>query len=584
MVSTHVTIPAGSALVLQAGVIVKFTAGYEVSVNGTLTTNGTAQYPVIFTDDADDSAGGDTNNNGASVGSPASWRGLVFSSTQTGSVLNWTEARYGGSGYVSNFHLNSASPTFVHCTSRNNYTDGMQLNASSLPTVTDCTFNDNNGVAVAGMPLAAVAGFTNCVASGNAGGNYMQVTSATVDGYLKIGPQSILNGALMVATHVTVGATGTLVVEQGVAFKFTAGYEVTVNGAIDLRGTGYEPIVFTDDADDSVAGDTNNNGPSVGSPASWRGVVVTAGAGPSRIENVVIRYPGSGYVPGLTSSSPNLTVRAVRVDRGYDRGFALSALASSPTNLIAWGCGGYGIHVSAGTFDLVHATSTGNGTGIRRETAWTGYVHNSIVYGNATNFSNFGTGTTVMSCNGGFTSVNNNVNVDPLFVDGPNGDLHLGASSPCLGLGQFYPAQYAAKDFDENSRMLDHALVGWPAPDLGAYELPAWTMAVGGVARPGSTLTFTLSGPSGDSFVGLGLLDGATPILPYGMLLAGQSPGISVALLYPVTLPVGFPIPLPLVNSPQLLGIAAGIQTLTFPTGNWTVGNFTRLYRMLIRP
>ncbi len=91
------TVPVGQTFLLSPGAIIKFTnSGHELSVNGTLVANGTALNPVILTDDADDSAGGDTNANGPSVGSPTAWRGVVFASTASASSLTYTDVRYGG--------------------------------------------------------------------------------------------------------------------------------------------------------------------------------------------------------------------------------------------------------------------------------------------------------------------------------------------------------------------------------------------------------------------------------------------------------------------------------------------------------
>lgn len=257
-VDTSLVVNAGATLGFGPGVVCKLMgSASEITVSGTLRVNGTAASPVVFTGFANDSAGGDTNNNGPSSASPTSWRGIAFASTASGSVLDYADIRYGGAGSIANVSLNAASPTFRHCTIRNNYTHGMQLNGNSTPTVSDCTFTGNGAVAVEGVPIAAVPGFTNNSASGNAG-NYLRVTTADVGAVLQIGPQSILEGALVLATDLHVLPTGWLVVEQGVVCKFSGQHEVVVDGTLFLRGTSYEPIVFTAFADDSIAGDTDD--------------------------------------------------------------------------------------------------------------------------------------------------------------------------------------------------------------------------------------------------------------------------------------------------------------------------------------
>ena len=584
VVDTTLTVATGASLTIAAGTNLKFgNAGHELEVNGTLVTNGTAGSPVIFTGIQDDSAGGDTNTNGASAAGPTAWRGIVFTPTSTACSLTYADVRYGGAGYISNLHLNSASPTLTNCTIRDNFTHGMNCNGTSSPTVTNCTFTANGGRAVANLDLAAVPGFTNNTASGNAA-NFMEVISANVTGAVAIGSESILQGALVLASSINVAASGSLTLRQGVVIKWTNALELNATGTLRVLGTGYEPVVFTAVADDSIAGDTNNNGPSSGGAASWRGVVVNSGAPAGVVEHARIRYTGAGYQPGLSCSSPQVAVRSVRVDSSFSTGIVLAACAGNPANLIVWGCGGNGIHLTGGSFHLQHATVYGGVTGIYREAAWTGAVVNSISYGNNTNFGNFGTGTQVLASNGGFAGSNGNLNVNPQFVAAASGDLHLQVGSPCLGVGDVLAAFVAAEDHDQNSRLLDHALVGLALPDMGAYELGAWTMSVFGEARPGQALFYTLNGPPGDSLWIVGFLDGTLPVTPYGMLLVGAQPGATALLLLPLPVPVGTPMLLPIPNEPGLVGLQVGLQTLTFPVGNLGIGNLTRMHKPIVRP
>lgn len=581
MVSSNITVGPVATLTLQPDVIIKFTAGYEVNVQGNLTVNGTELSPVIFTDDSDDSAGGDTNNNGVSVGAPAAWRGIILQSTASASTLNYCEVRYAGSSFVAGYVFNSCNATLTNCTSRDCYSNAMHLNSNSFPTITACSMIDNGGRAMEGVLLAGLPGLLNNQASGNTS-DYIRISGASVGSTLQIGTESVLNGALLVTANISVQAGGNLIVDQGMVFKFTAGYEVNVNAnaSIDLRGTTYEPIVFTDDADDDYGGDTNMNGASTGAPASWRGVIFNAGALASSLRNVIIRYCGSSFVPGVTCGNPNVTLESVRVDEAYSHGFSLSDVAGHPANLIAWSCGGHGFHLTNGGFSLVHATSAENNVGVRRENVYAGSVVNSIIYGNNTNFANF-TGTEVLSCNGDFAGSNGNINADPLFVDPANGDLHLSAGSPSLNNADLAFGLVTARDHDENSRILDHNLTGAALPDMGAFELPVWGMTQAGDGRLGSTLTYTTTGPTGLSFFLFGALDGTITVSPYGIGLGGAS--LTVIGQSPKL--VGDPLDIVVPPFPGLVGLSVGIESLTFPlTGGISVGNFTRLHRVLVRP
>ncbi|MEZ5278480.1 MAG: carboxypeptidase regulatory-like domain-containing protein [Opitutaceae bacterium] len=78
-VTASVTVPAGANLVIQAGAVVKFAANTRLHVapGGSLRVNGTLISPVILTSEADDTVGGDTNEDGDSTTAMAGdWLGL----------------------------------------------------------------------------------------------------------------------------------------------------------------------------------------------------------------------------------------------------------------------------------------------------------------------------------------------------------------------------------------------------------------------------------------------------------------------------------------------------------------------------
>lgn len=94
---SHITVNRGSTLRLMDGVNVKFADKIKFHVNGRLVTDGLPNNKVVLTSIYDDSAGGDTNNDGdITTGKPKTWGGINFGRASSGSFLNHTTIKYAG--------------------------------------------------------------------------------------------------------------------------------------------------------------------------------------------------------------------------------------------------------------------------------------------------------------------------------------------------------------------------------------------------------------------------------------------------------------------------------------------------------
>jgi hypothetical protein len=146
--SGDVTVPVGRKLTIAPGQIVKARAfnGDDLIVNGTLVADGTAAQPIIFTSDRDDSAGGDTNNNGPTDGNNGDWNSLQFMGGSTGNVLNFVEVRFAGAGSLASV-VSAAPLTLTNSLIRNSITAGLRI-ATSNPTLTNNGFQNCSGAAV----------------------------------------------------------------------------------------------------------------------------------------------------------------------------------------------------------------------------------------------------------------------------------------------------------------------------------------------------------------------------------------------------------------------------------------------------
>ena len=138
-----VTVPLDSTLTVGAGQIVKFRtfAGDDLLVDGTLTADGTAALPIIFTSDRDDTSGGDTNNNGVTGGGNGDWESIRLRAGSSGHHLDNVQIRFGGGAGPAS--LVAAVPmTLSNSVVRNSFTSGVRLQTSNSTLTTNSFLNN----------------------------------------------------------------------------------------------------------------------------------------------------------------------------------------------------------------------------------------------------------------------------------------------------------------------------------------------------------------------------------------------------------------------------------------------------------
>src|SRR5262249_33735502 len=136
-----VTVPQGATLNIAAGQVLKLER--SITVQGTLTAQGTAAQPVIFTSVYDDTVGGHTLNDGFAGGPhPGDWNQILFTSTSTGDVLDHVDVRYGGAYVEGAVEADTAAPTINNSTISDAFNFGLRLKGSNA-TLTGDTFQNN---------------------------------------------------------------------------------------------------------------------------------------------------------------------------------------------------------------------------------------------------------------------------------------------------------------------------------------------------------------------------------------------------------------------------------------------------------
>jgi hypothetical protein len=538
---TNVVVNAGRTLTLEPGTILKPVQAVAYEITGTLRANGTPTQPVVLTSFADDQYGGDSNNDGPSVGSAGQWIYLRFHAGSSGSRLTNTLVRHGGGGSWNPIYMSGGSPTFERCTIERGLNSGISLaNVATQARIDDCTVRDCTGSAITGVPIDSLPYITRLKASGN-GANRVDVTNGTLAGDLYLDGNMGLNGAVVLFAPLNVPVGRKLTLGPGAIFKLAAGQSANVLGALDVIATREKPAAFTASSDDTLGGDSDGI-VSAPAPGHWVFLLLDPAAAPSRIEHLLLRYGGAGGWSALRAHSPLAEYRHVRVERAGLAGIELVDAARAEF-LTAWSCNGTGIALVGGAFALDRATAANCATGIARAGAWNGLMGSSIAWGNSSaNVSGLLPGQASYS-NGVPGGANFNLHVDPQFADALGGDLSLLASSPCIDAGDpGAPKDGDCTRADMGSQPSSTAPELYCAGKLNSFGCTPF-LGFSGLPRANSTQPFTVrafnvlnqksglfyygfSGRSGAPFQG-GLKCVADPVRRLPTQLSGGNSGLS---------------------------------------------------------
>ena len=87
----------------------------------------------------------------------------------------------------------------------------------------------------------------------------------------------------------TVPEGQTLTVGEGAVVKFGGG-ALDCHGTLTVQGTASEPVHFTSVEDDSIGGDTGQDGPTAGAPGQWGGLILRDASDASTVHRAVLRF------------------------------------------------------------------------------------------------------------------------------------------------------------------------------------------------------------------------------------------------------------------------------------------------------
>jgi hypothetical protein len=321
-IPSSVIVPDGITLTIEAGAIVKTgsgVAGIVVQPGGTLGAAGTSENPVIFTSYADDSQGGDSNNDDVSTGAQDDYTAAIETD---GGTLNLSYAMFDYGSYAISSAAEPCSAMGAAIITDSTFHSGV-----SLEYCADAVSMQRNAFALPSgyvrMPLVAkgVGDASNITLSGAnsntfSGSSTLQ-TTASLDGFIVPGESTwevgtstglaalnlsngIITGTLTLPEDFTLlGGSlfvlgGTVNVGAGSVVKVADsadGFNVNAGGTLNVAGTSEKPVIFTSQRDDSAGGDTNNDGEETApSEADYNRLIVNRGGSHTTVGWAQIRY------------------------------------------------------------------------------------------------------------------------------------------------------------------------------------------------------------------------------------------------------------------------------------------------------
>ncbi len=493
VLSGRITVAAGKTLTLAAGQVVKgntgipvlgFTTG-DLLVNGTLRALGTAAQPVVFTAGADDSAGGDTNNDGA-ADTGLFWSGILFSSTSTGNVLDHVDVRRGGADRQdteldgTGLFLDRAPLTLTNSVVRSHQGTGLRI-VQSNPTVTDTTIQ-NNTIAIR-MDLSSRPTFLGVIPANNSEWNGAVLDPGTLPADTTWDNTGVV---YRISEDVTVPAGVTLTLAPGQVVKVErepGSVAFTVAGRLVAAGTAEAPVIFSRTDDDTAGGDSNGNV----SATMWSGLRF-AGAGTGLLDHVEVR--GAGRFGAVEAAGGAVVVRnsVIRGDGAIGTSNGVVAQAGGTVELSSSLVvdNGFGVVVlPGGAVTAVNNTIAANGIGVDVEGTVT-LTNNLITHNTFAGVRAGENASVTMSFNDVFspvgqkyfgladqTGVNGNVSVDPKYFNLANGEFQLRGGSPVIDAGTSNGApltDFAGKPRYDDPNVVNRGAGAQPFVDLGALE------------------------------------------------------------------------------------------------------------------
>jgi len=309
-------------LTIQPGTLIKFKDDANFIVDGDdgglILAEGTSLMPIIFTSWHDDENGGDTNGNGTAT-EPArgDWDDISVSGDNNQSNFDYCRFYYGG-GYYDKYVLelkDDSDASVTNCIFAHNQGEEGALNAKyagSETIIQNNIFYDNI------WPLYINSKYdiddsnifhdTDNESMIN-DHNGINVTSMTVEGDIVWSETEV--PFVFDGSELTIGQGESLTLSPGVIIKLQD-TDWWAHGSLIAEGTLSQPIWFTSYKDDSVGGDTNNDGTTTSpNPGDWKYIKIIEINNNSSFNYCNFYYGGGYYSNDYTLVLENETIASV---------------------------------------------------------------------------------------------------------------------------------------------------------------------------------------------------------------------------------------------------------------------------------
>lgn len=349
----NLTVENGGSLTIEAGAVVSLPTsrdGGAIEVIGTLNVLGTAQNPVLFKRNE----------------SEGSWSGIRYMDGSHGILqhailedsghqsIGWQAWHPGAAVFAQN-----SAPTISNTTIRRSDGHGVWVAQAASPLVEDCRIEQAKLQAIFWQAF-----FTNAapVFRRNSGASnhwdVVYVGNGTLSGKVTFAANDMPYLLQGWDGNLTIEKPGVVEVEPGVLFKSSYGRDgsaVVVRGQMNSNGTSDSPVIFTSEYDDTLLGDTNQDGTNTTAVAgSWSGIRFQEG-GTGVWKHTLVRAAGhipqgwQGWHPAaaffITDSSPRLENVIVEASQG--RGFSFANSKAEIINCAIRNTGGFAIGFEA---------------------------------------------------------------------------------------------------------------------------------------------------------------------------------------------------------------------------------------------